>query len=127
MIVLVTSLASETRASLDATRVKAVAEACGKPMTVWTYTLPSAFGRTAAAGCGLYIDSNLRNVGSALGKLAAYAESLQRVLPEPFHPVSGRLYPGLPKIVPEYLAKQDPGRLAAGHARKLATTPGGGR
>jgi acyl-CoA synthetase (NDP forming) len=60
----------------------------------------------AAAGCGLFVDSNLRNVGVALGKLAGYAESLQRQLPEPFVPVSGRLYPGLPSIVPEYLAKQ---------------------
>jgi hypothetical protein len=41
-----------------------------------------------------------------MGKLASYAESLQRSLPEAFTPVSGRLYPGLPPIVPEYLAKQ---------------------
>jgi acetate---CoA ligase (ADP-forming) len=106
MIVLVTSLASETRVSLDAERVRAVAESCGKPMTVWSYTLPSAFGRTSAAGCGLFVDSNLRNIGVALGKLAGYAEAQQRVLPEAFSPVSGRLYPGLPAVVPEYLAKQ---------------------
>jgi acetate---CoA ligase (ADP-forming) len=123
MIVLVTSLASETRASLDATRVKAVAEACGKPMTVWTYTLPSSFGRAAAAGCGLYIDSNLRNIGAALGKLATYAESLQRTLPEPFRPVSGRLYPGLPKIVPEYMAKQILAAWLPDTREKLAATP----
>jgi acetate---CoA ligase (ADP-forming) len=106
MVVLVTSLASETRASLDAARIRAVAASCGKPMTVWSYTLPSAFGRQAAAGCGLFVDSNLRNVGAALGKLAWYAEALERDLPEPFTPVSGRLYPGLPAIVPEHLAKQ---------------------
>ena len=106
MIVLVTSLASETRVSLDADRVRAVAESCGKPMTVWSYTLPSAFGRTSAAGCGLFVDSNLRNVGVALGKLAGYAEAQQRALPEAFSPVSGQLYPGLPAVVPEYLAKQ---------------------
>ena len=41
-----------------------------------------------------------------MGKLAGYAEALQRPLPEPFTPVSGRLYPGLPAVVPEYLAKQ---------------------
>ena len=106
MVVLVTSMASETRVSLEAARVRAVATSCAKPMTVWSYTLPSAYGRAAAAGCGLYVDSNLRNIGTALGKLATYAESLQRTLPEPFHPVSGRLYPGLPDVVPEYLAKQ---------------------
>jgi acyl-CoA synthetase (NDP forming) len=106
MMVLVTSLTSETRVSLDADRVRAVAKSCGKPMTVWSYTLPSAFGRTAAAGCGLFVHSDLRNVGVSMGKLAAYSEALQRTLPEPFKPVSGRLYPGLPSVVPEYLAKQ---------------------
>ena len=106
MLVLVTSLASETRVSLDAARVRAVAESCGKPMTVWSYTLPSQFGRTSAAGCGLFVHSNLRNVGASMGKLAAYAEASRRVLPEPFRSVSGRLYPGLPAVVPEYLAKQ---------------------
>jgi acyl-CoA synthetase (NDP forming) len=106
MLVLVTSLASVTRASLDAARIRSVAARCGKPMTVWSYTLPSAFGLQAAAGCGLFVDSNLRNIGVALGKLAGYAESLQRQLPEPFTPVSGSLYPGLPAVVPEYLAKQ---------------------
>src|ERR1700733_14130886 len=60
MLLLVSSLASETRASLDAARIRAVAEKCGKPMTVWTYTLPSAFGRTAASGCGLFLHSDLR-------------------------------------------------------------------
>ena len=106
MLVLVTSLTSETRVSLDAARVRAVAESCGKPMTVWSYTLPSSFGRTAAAGCGLFVHSDLRDVGIAMAKLTNYAESLHRSLPEPFTPVSGRLYPGLPATVPEYLAKQ---------------------
>ena len=41
-----------------------------------------------------------------MAALAGYAEALQRTLPEPFHPVSGRLYPGLPAVVPEYMAKQ---------------------
>lgn len=106
MVVLVTSLASSVRASLDADRVKAAAAKCGKPMTVWSYTLPSEFGRRSAAGCGLFVNSNLRNVGVSLGKLARYAEASQRTLPEPFAPVSGRLYPGLPAVVPEFQAKQ---------------------
>jgi len=106
MLVLVTSLASETRASLEAERIRAVAASCGKPMTVWSYTLPSAFGREAAAGCGLFVHSDLRNVGVSMGKLATYAEASSRKLPDPFSPVSGRLYPGLPPVVPEYLAKQ---------------------
>jgi acyl-CoA synthetase (NDP forming) len=97
MLVLVTSLASETRVSLEADRVRAVAETCGKPMTVWSYTLPSAFGRASAAGCGLFVHSNLRNVGVAMGRLADYADALQRPLPAPFVPVPGRLRPGLPR------------------------------
>jgi acyl-CoA synthetase (NDP forming) len=106
MLVLVTSLASETRASLDAARIRAVAAGCDKPMTVWSYTLPSEYGRAAAAGCGLFVHTVLRNVGVAMGKLASYAEATSHPLPEPFQPVSGRLYPGLPAVVPEYLAKQ---------------------
>ncbi len=98
MLVLVTSLASETRVSLDADRVRAVADSCGKPMTLWSYTLPSPFGRTAAAGCGLFVHSDLRNVGVSMASLARYAELSQRVLPRPFEPVSGRLYPGLPAL-----------------------------
>jgi len=106
MLVLVTSLASDTRASLDAERIRAVAARCGKPMTVWSYTLPSAFGQRAAAGCGLFVHSDLDNVGASMGKFSVYARALDRALPEPFTAVSGRLYPGLPAVVPEYLAKQ---------------------
>src|SRR3954449_10466436 len=106
MLVLVTSLASETRVSLEADRARVVAETCGKPMTVWSYTLPSAFGRASAADCGLFMHSNLRNAGVAMARLADYAEALQRPLPAPFVPVPGQLYPGLPRVLPEYLAKQ---------------------
>ena len=50
MLVLITSLTSETRVSLDAARIRSVAARCGKPMTVWTYTLPSAFGALDCRG-----------------------------------------------------------------------------
>ena len=106
MLVLVSSLASTTRVSLDADRVKATVARCGKPMTAWTYTLPSEFGRRGAAGCGLAVHSDLRACGLAFGKLASYAEAIARPLPEPFIPVAGAMYPGLPKVVPEHLAKQ---------------------
>ena len=107
MLLLVSSLASTTRASLDAARIRAVAAKCGKPMTVWTYTLPSEFGRNAASGCGLFLHSDLRACGLAFGKLADYAEAMARPLPEAFDPVPARLEPGLPKMpVPEFQAKQ---------------------
>src|SRR5262249_41980109 len=57
-------------------------------------------------GCGLFLHSDLRACGLAFGKLAGYAESLARPLPEPFDPVPGRLQPGLPRVVPEFHAKQ---------------------
>ena len=106
MLVLVTSLTSPTRSSLDAARIKAVAERCGKPMTVWTYTVPSEFGRNSTAGCGLFLHSILRNVGVAFAKLAGYAEALQRSLPDAAQPLAAKLDDGLPLTVPEYQAKQ---------------------
>jgi acyl-CoA synthetase (NDP forming) len=106
MLVLITSLTSETRVSLDADRVRATAARCGKPMTVWTYTLPSEFGRRSAAGCGLFVHSDLRNVGVAMSKLANYAEALARP-----HPVSPESVPAvslpddLPSVLTEHRAK----------------------
>jgi acetate---CoA ligase (ADP-forming) len=106
MLLLVSSLASETRVSLDPERIRAVSAKCGKPMTVWSYTIPSAFGRKASSGCGLFLHTDLRACGMAFGKLADYAEAMARPLPEPFDPVPARIQPGLPRVVPEYLAKQ---------------------
>ncbi|HEY6440176.1 MAG TPA: acetate--CoA ligase family protein [Acetobacteraceae bacterium] len=106
MLVLITSLTSETRVSLDADRVRATAARCGKPMTVWTYTLPSEFGRRSAAGCGLFVHSDLRNVGVAMSKLAGYAEALAR--PRPVSAEGGTaasLPNGLPSILTEHRAK----------------------
>jgi acetyltransferase len=106
MLVIVSSMASSTRATLDSVRVKATAERAGKPMTVWTYTLPSEFGRASAAGCGLFVHASLRNVGVSLAKLAAYAEGLARGLPaEPPARDVAPLPPGLPRVLPEYRAK----------------------
>jgi acyl-CoA synthetase (NDP forming) len=123
MLVLITSLTSTTRVSLDADRVRAVAARCAKPMTVWTYTLPSAFGREKAAGCGLFVHSDLRNVGVALGKLATYAEASARPIPalpagEDVTPIP----PGLPRILPEYAAKQALGAFLPPSREALATT-----
>ena len=106
MLVLITSLTSETRVSLDAERVRATAARCGKPMTVWTYTLPSEFGRRTAAGCGLFVHSDLRNVGIAMGKLAEFAEV--QALQLPVSPVSvppAPLPTHLPNVLTEHHAK----------------------
>jgi acetyltransferase len=81
MVVLISSLTSQTRVSLDADRIRAVAETCGKPVVLWSYTVPSTFGRDQAALCGLFLHSDLRNVGVAMSKLAGYAEALAHPLP----------------------------------------------
>jgi len=123
MLVLITSLTSETRTSLDAARVRSVAARCGKPMTVWTYTLPSAFGRANAAGCGLFVHSDLRNVGVAMGKLAGYAEALTRSIPA--LPPAGDVTPippELPLVLPEYAAKRALAAFLPPSLEALATT-----
>lgn len=123
MLVLITSLTSETRVSLDAERVRAVAARCGKPMTVWTYTLPSAFGREKAAGCGLFVHSDLRNVGVAMGKLAGYAEAIARPIPALPAPADVTpIPPGLPRVLPEYAAKHALAAYLPPSAEALATT-----
>jgi acetate---CoA ligase (ADP-forming) len=106
MLVLITSLTSETRVSLDPERVRAVAARCAKPMTVWTYTLPSAFGREKAAGCGLFVHSDLRNVGVAMSKLALYAEAMARPLSVSAADITAAPLPDdLPRVLTEYRAK----------------------
>jgi acetate---CoA ligase (ADP-forming) len=125
MLVLITSLTSETRVSLDAARVRAAAARCGKPMTVWTYTLPSAFGREQAAGCGLFVHSDLRNVGVAMGKLAGYAEALARPLPASPGGIDVAPLPSdLPPVLTEHHAKAllAPFGLPESHER-LAMSP----
>jgi acyl-CoA synthetase (NDP forming) len=101
MLVLIASLTSETRVSTEADRVRATAERCGKPMTVWTYTIPSEFGRRSAAGCGLFVHTDLRNVGVSMSRLAGYAETVTRPLP----PSDSSAAPPLPDDVPAVLTE----------------------
>jgi len=123
MVVLITSLTSVTRISLDGPRVRATAERCNKPMTVWTYTLPSEFGRAGAAGCGLFVHSDLRNVGVAMSKLAGYAEALARPVSEQsVLPDVAPLPPDLPMVLPEYAAKHALAKFLPRSAELLATT-----
>ena len=75
-------------------------------MTVWTYTLPSEFGRRSAAGCGLFVHSDLRNVGVAMSKLAAYAEALARPLPVADGASVAPLPDDLPPVLTEHQAKK---------------------
>jgi acetate---CoA ligase (ADP-forming) len=122
-LVLITSLTSVTRVSLDAERVRATAARCGKPMTVWTYTLPSEFGRAAAANCGLFVHSDLRNVGVAMGRLADYAEALARPIPAlPATIDAVPIMAGSSMVLPEYAAKQALAEFLPPSAEALAST-----
>ncbi len=124
MLVLIASLTSETRVSTDAERVRETAARCGKPMTVWTYTLPSEFGRRSAAGCGLFVHSDLRNVGVAMGRLAGYAEAMARPLPA--LPAGREIAPlpeDLPHVLTEHHAKAVLAPFGLPESReRLATT-----
>jgi acetyltransferase len=106
LVVLVTSLTSETRVSLDPARMRAVVENQGKPVTVWSYTMPSAFGRAQVVDCGLFLHTDLQSCGRAMGRLAAYAESLLHALPKPTITARRMELPaGLPRLLTEHRVK----------------------
>ena len=123
MVVLISSLTSETRVSLDPDRIRAVAETCGKPVALWSYTVPSVFGRDQASRCGLFLHSDLRNVGVAMGKLASYAEALQLPLPQaPTLPDVAPIPPGRAGVLPEHAAKAVLAPFLPPAQERMATT-----
>ncbi len=105
MAVLITSLASPQRVSLDPARLRELAERSGKPVAVWTYTPPSTLGRERIAESGLFLHVGLRSCGVALSRLAAHAEHLARPASSTILPAPARLPPGLPRVLTEHRAK----------------------
>ena len=106
MLVLITSLANEQRVSLEPGRLREMVERYGKPVTVWTYTPPSAFGRARIAESGLFLHVDLRGCGLAMGRLAQYAEALSRPLPSPAAtPAVLHLPADLPRLLTEHRVK----------------------
>ncbi len=107
MIVMVSSLSSETRVSLDAARVRPILERGHKPVIAWSYTLPSQHGRDTIARCGIFLHSDLRACGTALGKIALFAERHRRgsVTEGSARRPATTLAPGLPRVLTEYRAK----------------------
>jgi len=114
MLVMITSLASEQRVSLDPTRLRALAAQAGKPVTLWTYTPPSAFSRMRMAESGLFLHVDLRGCGLALGRLAQYAErpnkhdggNLPLLLPKGAGGCGSTIFPpDVPPVLTEYQAK----------------------
>jgi acetate---CoA ligase (ADP-forming) len=69
-VVVVLSLASETRIAIDVGALKRVVEARAKPIQVYSYTLPSPLGRKVLAGAGLTLHTALAPLASAMRALA---------------------------------------------------------
>ena len=105
-VVLVSSLSSETRVSLDAARVKPILDRQSKPVLAWSYTLPSLHGRNTVARCGIFLHSDLHALGQALGKIAAFAEGLRAAArPSAQRSPAGMLPADLPRVVTEHRVK----------------------
>ncbi len=106
MLVFLTSLASEHRIMLDPGKLRALADRWGKPVTLWTYTPPSAFGRARTAESGLFLHVDLSGCGVAMGALARHAEMRARGVPglAASAPVV-ELPDDLPPVLTEYRAK----------------------
>ncbi len=104
-VVLVSSLASEIRVMLDPARMRPLIERRQKPVAVWTYTIPSLFGRGQAAACGLFLHVDLRACGIAMDSLETYAEGQARGHAAPAIAFPGALPADLPRVLPEYRAK----------------------
>ena len=105
MMVIVTSLASELRVSLDPARLKALIARGRKPVAVWSYTNPSQFGRGKMAEAGMFAQVNLHWAARALRRLAEYAEQRRHIQPPP---VIGPALPcpaGLSGVLGEHQAK----------------------
>ncbi len=105
-VVLVSSLSSETRALLDAARVRPMLDRQRKPILAWSYTLPSLHGRNTVARCGIFLHSDLRALGQAIGKIAGFAEGLRTPFePGPERIAAATLPTELPRVVTEHRVK----------------------
>ncbi|CAN5124773.1 acetate--CoA ligase family protein [soil metagenome] len=73
-ILVVISMASETRMPFRKPELKPVIDAQRKPIVFWSYTLPSVFARTAMAESGVIVLSGLTHVAVALKQLVWQAK-----------------------------------------------------
>jgi len=101
-IVLVSSLASETRVALDPARVAPIVARGRKPIAIWSYTIPSALGRRRMAECGLFLHTDLRALGAALGRWARPSAPAVAAPPQlQMHPWPATL----PRVLSEHRVK----------------------
>ena len=104
-LVLVSSFASETRTTLDPAVLGPIVARGRMPVAVWSYTEPSGFGRAKAAECGVFLHTDLRALGAALGKYTAWAAARGHA-PVPVAPLAPRPWPvGLPRVLTEHRVK----------------------
>jgi acyl-CoA synthetase (NDP forming) len=73
MIVLVVSLASEHRVLFELEALQTIVQSQRKPVLVYSYTIPSSFGRGKMAEAGLPVFGSLAEVGKAARHLVARA------------------------------------------------------
>ena len=104
-IVLVSSLASETRVMVDPARARPLIDAARKPVTIWSYTIPSDFGRRQSAESGLFLHTDLRACGIAMDRLAKHAEALARKPAVPATPEPRVEIPAGARVLSEHRAK----------------------
>ncbi|MBV9393099.1 MAG: acetate--CoA ligase family protein, partial [Methylobacteriaceae bacterium] len=73
IVVLVISLASEHRVLFDLDTIQSIVQSRRKPILVYSYTIPSAFGRGKLAEAGLPVFAGLAELGKAAHHLVAHA------------------------------------------------------
>jgi acyl-CoA synthetase (NDP forming) len=73
MIVLVVSLASKHRVLFELEALQTIVQSQRKPVLVYSYTIPSSFGRGKMAEAGLPVFGSLADVGKAARHLVARA------------------------------------------------------
>lgn len=108
LIVIVTSLSSERRVAFDIEAMRRVVEARRKSILVYSYTIPSDFGRRRIAEAGLPVFANLANLGAAARQLVGRgAFKMARPAPPTAVPAAARqLLAGLGPRLSEADAKQ---------------------
>lgn len=85
LIIVVTSLASDTRISVDPAELRHTIASRRKPILFYSYTLPSHFARSRLAEAGVIVHSGLNTVSAAIQQLVRrgqYQQALTAITPE---------------------------------------------
>ncbi len=110
-IVVVLSLASETRITIDGAALQRLVAKRAKPIQFYSYTLPSPLGRKLLAGAGLTLHTGLAPLAAAMRALAERGRFVPRLaLPSP--PAVADIAAAL-SAVPSGLSEHAAGQLLA--------------